>query len=87
MASYIGPDSVGGETVDVVRLVPRRADDPFSEAQIAVSRASGLLRRLAVWEPSGQKRTLVFDQLQVDATIPDAEFQFNVPEGVRVITP
>lgn len=87
LASYIGPESLGDDTVDVVRLVPRRDDDPFTEAQIAVSRSSGLVLRLVVWELSRQKRTLVFDQLQVDATIPAAEFQFRVPGGVRVVTP
>ncbi len=87
MASYVGIDSVNGQTVDVVRLVPRRNDDPFTEAQIAVDRTTGMLLRLDVRELSGQRRILVFNQLRVDAAISDGEFRFDVPEGTRVIVP
>ena len=86
-ASYVGPDTVGGELVDVVRLLPRRDDAPFREAEIAVSRATGLVRRLAVQEVSGQHRTFLFEQIQTGIRIPDSEFHFAVPAGVRVVTP
>ena len=87
LASYIGSDTVVGDVVDVVRLVPRRDDDPFSFAEVAISRATGLVRRLMVVEPAGQRRTILFDQLQIDTDIPDAELQFVVPPGTRVIVP
>ena len=87
MASYVGSDTVMGNVVDVVRLVPRRDDDPFNEAEVAITRTSGLVQRLVVVESAGQRRTIVFDQIQVDIEIPDSELQFVVPDGTRVIVP
>ena len=87
MASYIGSETVVGDVVDVVRLVPRRDDDPFTAAEVAVARTTGLVRRLMVVEPAGQRRTILFDRLEVDVEIPDAELQFVVPAGTRVVVP
>ncbi len=86
-ASFIADDNVAGIVVDVVRLVPRRDDDPFAEVEVSIARATGLVRRLVIQEPAGQKRTMVFDRIHVDEAIPDARFEFVVPEGARVIVP
>jgi outer membrane lipoprotein carrier protein len=86
-ASFVGTDSVAGELVDVVSLIPRRDDDPFKEAEVSISRASGLVRRLLVIEPGGQRRTILFQRLQQNVEIPSSEFEFTVPNGTRVITP
>ncbi len=86
-ASYIGSDSDLGEIVDVVSLVPRRSDDPFTEAEVSISRATGLVRRLMVLEPAGQRRTILFERLQPNVGISEAELEFAVPPGARVITP
>ena len=86
-ASYLGSDTVAGEIVDVVRLVPRRDDDPFTEAEVAIARTTGLVRRLVVMEAAGQKRTILFERLRLDAEIPESELQFVVPDGTRVVVP
>jgi outer membrane lipoprotein-sorting protein len=86
-ASYIGRDTVAREPVDVVSLIPRRDDDPFRETEVSISRATGLVRRLMVVEPAGQKRTIVFERLQQNVPISDQELAFVVPPGTRVITP
>jgi outer membrane lipoprotein carrier protein len=80
-------DSVGGEAVDLVRLVPRAEGQGFTEAVIAVSRANGLVRRIAMVEESGQQRELVFEAIAVNVRVPDAEVRFTPPSGVKVITP
>jgi len=87
LASYIGSDTLVGEVVDVVRLVPRRDDNPFAEAEVAITRTTGLVQRLIVLEATGQKRTILFDRLQVDVEIPDSELEFVVPDGTRVVVP
>jgi outer membrane lipoprotein-sorting protein len=86
-ASLLGVDSVAGELVDVVSLVPRRDDDPFAEAEVSISRATGLVRRLMVVELAGQRRTIQFERLQRNVEIPASEMEFVVPSGTRVITP
>jgi len=51
------------------------------------ARSDGMLRRIKVTEASGQRRTLVFANLRVNASIPATELRFDVPDGVRVVTP
>jgi outer membrane lipoprotein carrier protein len=86
-AYYVGEETVNGEAVDVVRLVPRRDDLPFREAMISISLETGLLLRLAVQELSGQSRTLEFSEPKTNQPIPEAELRFTVPAGVRIVTP
>jgi outer membrane lipoprotein carrier protein len=86
-ASYIGEETINDQVVDVVRLAPRYEDLPFRMAEIAVSRETGLVVRLAVREPSGQRRTIVFENVQLDKPIPESELTFVVPDGVRIVTP
>jgi outer membrane lipoprotein carrier protein len=86
-AQYLRADTAGGDSVDVVRLVPRVADLPFREAVMAVSRRDGWPRRLWLTEESGQRRDLAFFRLEVNAAIPPAEMRFTPPRGARVVTP
>ncbi|UCG86200.1 MAG: outer membrane lipoprotein carrier protein LolA [Gemmatimonadota bacterium] len=86
-AYYVGEETLNGELVDIVRLVPRREDLPFREALISISRETGLVLRLIVQEVSGQSRTLVFSELETNQPIPETELQFTVPAGVRIVTP
>ena len=87
VATYVGEALVKGELTDVLHLTPRRDGLPFSEAEIAVGRRDGLLRRIAVTEVSGQKRALVLSGIGVNVRIPDSELSFEVPNGVRIVTP
>ena len=87
VATYVGEALVKGELTDVLHLTPRRDGLPFSDAEIAVGRGDGLLRRIAVTEVSGQKRTLVLSGLGVNVRIPESELEFEVPNGVRIVTP
>lgn len=85
-ATYLRLDSIVGEPVDVVRLVPRGQGAGFREAVIAVSRNDGWMRRLSLVEESGQQRELVFERLDVNVLIPPAELRFTVPRGTKVVT-
>ncbi len=84
-AVYVGADTVVAETVDVIRLTPKVEGLPFREAVIAISRSDGLLRRIAIREESGQRRTIVLERIQVNVLVPESELTFDVPNGVRVV--
>ena len=86
-ATYEGTDSVAGDPVDLVRLVPRVDGLGFRQATIAISTRTGLLRRVVLIEDSGQRRTLVFVEIEPDAAVPRRELTFVVPDGVRIVTP
>ncbi len=84
-ATYAGIDSVAGYRVENVRLVPRVEGIPFRSVVISLS-ADGMLRKVDLVEDSGQRRTLVFDSITVNAPIPEEELVFRVPRGTRVVT-
>lgn len=86
-ATYGGTDTVAGEPVDVVTLVPKTRDLGFRRATIAISTRTGWMRRVALIEDSGQRRTLVFTALAPNATVPVAEVTFTPPRGTKIVTP
>jgi outer membrane lipoprotein carrier protein len=84
-ATYVGVDSAAGYRVENVRLVPRVDGIPFRSVVISLS-ADGMLRKVNIVEDSGQRRTLVFDSIVVNAPISENELIFHVPRGTRIVT-
>jgi outer membrane lipoprotein carrier protein len=84
-ARYVRVDSLADGVADVVTLVPKADDQPYSEATISVSRDDGLVRRLEITEASGQRRTVILRQIHVNAGVPGRELTFAPPAGVRVV--
>jgi outer membrane lipoprotein carrier protein len=83
----LGRDTVAGDPVELVRLVPRVSGLGFRRATIAISERSGWIRRVAIVEESGQRRTLVLTAVSPDVAIPAGEVQFTPPRGAKVVTP
>ena len=84
-ARYVRADSVAGRVVDVVELVPKTDDLPYSKAVVWIDRDDGLVRRIEIEETSGQRRTLVLAKLAVNRGVPGREFTFSPPAGLRVV--
>jgi len=84
-ARFVRADSLASGMTDVIALVPRGGDLPYSEAVVWIDRKDGLLRRVEIVETSGQRRTLVFDKLAVNRGVPGREFTFSPPAGLRVV--
>jgi outer membrane lipoprotein carrier protein len=84
-ARYVRSDSSAGRLTDVVALVPRARDFPYSEALVWIDRNDGLVRRIEIEETSGQHRTLVLDKVVVNRGVPGREFTFSPPAGLRVV--
>lgn len=85
-ARYVREDTVAGRRVDVVALTPKQAGLGFRSAEIAVD-DDGLFRRIRLVEDSGQRRTLVLDDITTGVAIPERELRFDVPDGVKVVVP
>ena len=85
--TYGGRDTVAGEPVELVTLVPKARDPGFRRATIAVSERTGWIRRVAITEDSGQRRTLVLTTLTPAAEVPAEETRFRVPRGVKIVSP
>ena len=80
-ARYVRADSVADRVVDVVELVPKTDDLPYSKAVVWIDRDDGLVRRIEIEETSGQRRTLVLAKLAVNRGVPGREFTFSPPAG------
>ena len=84
-ARFVRVDSLPDGVADVVLLVPKAGDQPYSEATIWVSRNDGLVRRLDIIESSGQRRTVMLRDIRVNGGVPGRELTFSPPAGVRVV--
>jgi len=86
-ASYAGRDTVGGELVELVTLVPRVPGLGFRRAALSISVRTGWIRRLSLVEESGQRRTLELTVITPNASVPRREVTFTVPRGAKVVSP
>ena len=85
-AQYVRADSLpDGGPVDVIRLVPKGHDQPYSEAKISVGREDGLVHRVDILESAGQERTVILTNIRVNGGVPGRELTFSPPGGVRVV--
>ena len=85
-AQYARADSLPDEgSVDVISLVPKGHEQPYSEANIWVGREDGLVHRVDIVESSGQERTVILRNLRVNRGVPGRELTFAPPAGVRVV--
>jgi outer membrane lipoprotein carrier protein len=84
---YVRADSLsdGRSLVDVIRLVPKGHDQPYSEATIWVGREDALVHRVDIQESSGQERTVMLRNIRVNGGVPGRELTFLPPAGVRVV--
>ena len=78
-------DRVGGRAVDVVELIPIAPELPFSRAVVWLDREDGLPRRLEITERRGGVRTITLSRLRLNERLPRGAFQFDVPDGVRIV--
>jgi len=84
-ARYLRADSLASGWADVITLVPKAADQGYREAVIWIDRDDALLRRMEVVEESGQRRIIQLGRLRVNPGVPQREFRFAPPAGVRVV--
>ena len=85
-ARYVRADSLAdGTRVDVIALVPKAADHPYSEALLWVGRQDSLVHGLDITEASGQLRTVMLRHITVNTSVPGRELTFSPPAGVRVV--
>ena len=85
-AQYVRADTLpDAGPVDVIRLVPKGHEQPYSEATIWVGREDGLVHRVDIAESSGQERTVILRKIRVNAGVPGRELTFSPPAGARVV--
>src|SRR5690606_1224561 len=73
----------GGSVVDFT-LTPREADSMFDSLRVSFN--DGLINDMQMSDPVGQRTNILFHNVQLNAPLDDAQFSFEVPEGVDVIS-
>ena len=84
-ARYVRADSVSAEAADVITLIPKSQDLPYSEATVWIAKRDGLIRRIDIVENSGQRRSIMLRNLTVNQAIASREFRFSPTSGLRVV--
>ncbi len=86
-ARYVRADSLADRAgpVDVIALVPKTVDPPYSEALLWVGRQACLVHRLDITEASGQLRSVTLRHITVNTGVPGRELTFSPPAGVHIV--
>jgi len=82
---WLRADRIGERAVDVVEMIPREEDMPFTRAVVWLDRRDALPRRLEVREPGGSLRTIDLTGLKPNVPVGAKTFVFEVPRGARVV--
>jgi outer membrane lipoprotein-sorting protein len=69
----------------VVTLVPKAKGGSFARAKVWIDAADGTLRQFEAEEMSGVVRLVKITTFTPNAQVPDANFRFKPPRGVRVV--
>jgi outer membrane lipoprotein carrier protein len=80
-----GTETVDGRRTDVLHLTARDNTLPFTKATVWVDARDGLVRQFEITEPSGLVRRVMIEKLTVNPKIRAGTFEFEVPNGVRVV--
>ncbi|HET8712831.1 MAG TPA: outer membrane lipoprotein chaperone LolA, partial [Gemmatimonadales bacterium] len=80
-ARYVRADSGADGPIDVIALTPKAADLGYTAATVWITRKDGLARRIEIVETSGQRRTIILQNVVVNRPIPAGEFRFSPPAG------
>ncbi|PRB81585.1 outer membrane lipoprotein chaperone LolA [Pseudomonas sp. MYb185] len=75
--------SEGGSVVDFT-LTPKEADSMFDHLRVSFS--DGVINDMQMSDPVGQRTNILFRNMQLNPPLDDAQFTFDIPDGVDVIS-
>lgn len=75
--------SEGSSVVDFT-LTPKEADSMFDNLRVSFS--DGVINDMQMSDPVGQRTNILFRNVQLNQPLDDAQFIFDVPDGVDVIS-
>jgi outer membrane lipoprotein carrier protein len=65
-------------------LTPKEADSMFENLRVSFS--GGVINDMQMSDPVGQRTNILFRNVELNAPLGDAQFTFEIPEGVDVIS-
>jgi len=80
-----GSGTLSGRKVNIVALVPRKANNAFTRAKVWVDAEDSTIRQFEVVDANGLTRLVTITSVQRNAAIPASAFRFTPQKNVRVI--
>jgi outer membrane lipoprotein carrier protein len=77
--------TVAGRKTVLVNLVPKRANNAFSEAKVWVDAADYSVRQFEIVDVNGLTRRVTISNVKSNPTVSSSSFRFTPPRGSRVI--
>jgi outer membrane lipoprotein carrier protein len=71
----------------VLEVVPEEVEAIFSKITLWVSTQDWLIRKLALYEKSGDLTILSYNNIRINTGIPDSHFKINLPTDVEILQP
>lgn len=69
----------------VLRLIPRRPQEDFEQAEIEVRPEDGQVRRVILLDNQGNRSEFIFEDIRENRGLSDALFHFTIPSGVDIL--
>ena len=73
-----------GGSVQDFTLTPKEADSMFDSLRLSFS--NGVINDMQMSDPVGQRTNILFRNVELNQALGDAQFTFEVPDGVDVIS-
>jgi outer membrane lipoprotein-sorting protein len=71
----------------VLDIIPGEAEAIFSKITFWVSTQNWMIRKLALYEKSGDVTILSYENIRVNTGIPDSRFKVDLPADVEILQP
>jgi outer membrane lipoprotein carrier protein len=77
-------DVVAGVAADKLSLVPLGTNAPYTDLEVWVDRASGLMRQVRTRTAEGVTTRYTFENLEPNVKLAEAAFRFEVPSDAEI---
>jgi outer membrane lipoprotein carrier protein len=71
----------------VLEVIPGEVESIFSKITLWVSTQNWLVKKLALYEKSGDLTILSYENIRVNTGIPDSHFKIDLPADVEILQP
>ncbi|MEO8575980.1 MAG: outer membrane lipoprotein carrier protein LolA [Gemmatimonadales bacterium] len=80
-----GTATIGGRKMNVVSLVPKKANGAFTRVKVWVDASDNSVRQFEVADLNGLTRLVTITKIQPNASIGASEFKFTPPKNARIL--
>ena len=80
-----GTATLDGHKMNVISLVPKKANGAFTRAKVWVDASDNAVRQFEVTDLNGLTRLVTITKIQPNAKIAASEFKFTPPKNARIL--